>query len=81
MGRHIRSLMLAGSLIASLAAFAGCSQHNRYYDAGHGDYHSWNADEDQHYRQWENDTHREHQDFAKRSADEQKQYWDWRHHQ
>lgn len=79
MRSHISSFLLAGTLIASLAAFAGCSQHNRYYDAGHSDYHSWNADEDQHYRQWENDTRRNHQDFDKRSPDEQKQYWDWRH--
>lgn len=29
------------------------------------------------YTQWEHDTHRQHEDYNKRSADEQKQYRDW----
>lgn len=29
------------------------------------------------YSQWEHDTHREHQDYNKRSPEEQQQYRDW----
>jgi hypothetical protein len=38
--------------------------------------------EDVTYTQWEHETNRPHQDFSKRSPDEQKQYSDWRsnHH-
>lgn len=30
------------------------------------------------YNQWEHDTHREHVDLSKRSADEQREYAEWR---
>jgi len=30
---------------------------------------------------WENQSHREHRDFKKRSEAEQKEYWAWRHNQ
>jgi hypothetical protein len=33
------------------------------------------------YQQWEHDTHREHVDLNKRSAEEQKEYTDWRRSQ
>jgi hypothetical protein len=33
------------------------------------------------YNQWEHDTHREHLDLSKRSAEEQKEYADWRRSQ
>lgn len=37
--------------------------------------------EDDRYAQWERDTHRQHVDVNKRSADEQKQYEDWKRSQ
>ena len=33
------------------------------------------------YNQWEHDTHREHVDLSKRTAEEQREYADWRRNQ
>ncbi|HTW61727.1 MAG TPA: hypothetical protein VMD55_07945 [Terracidiphilus sp.] len=33
------------------------------------------------YNQWEHDTHRQHMDLSKRSAEEQREYADWRRSQ
>jgi hypothetical protein len=58
----------------------GCAVHARVYDPYYHDYHGWAAEEP-YYSRWETETHREHRDFNKRSKDEQKEYWDWRHNQ
>jgi hypothetical protein len=69
--------------LASPAMIAGCSGHAEYrvYDPYYHDYHVWNNDEVVYYQRWEHDTHRDHRDFRKRSPDEQKEYWTWRHSQ
>jgi len=72
-------LLLAAALI-SPALTTGCAVHARVYDPDHGDYHVW-AGETVYYNQWEHDTHRDHRDFNKRSKEEQKEYWNWRHNQ
>jgi hypothetical protein len=56
----------------------GCTVHAGYYDPYYHDRHPWSG-EVVYYQQWETETHRDHRDFKKRSQDEQKQYWDWRH--
>lgn len=77
--RMLASLAL-GTAFLSPALIAGCaSGHARMYDAGYGDYHTWDANENVYYVQWETNTHRDHQDFKRRNADEQKEYWTWRH--
>jgi len=81
MRRYIGSLVLAGALLTSSVGFIGCSGHVRYYDVEYGDYHPWNHEEIVYYDRWEHETHREHRDFDKRSADEQREYWRWRHQQ
>jgi hypothetical protein len=81
MRQYVGSLLLAGALIASSAAITGCSGHVRYYDAEYHDYHPWNHEEVVYYNRWEVETHREHRDFDKRSAEEQNEYWKWRHSQ
>lgn len=53
----------------------------RVYDPGYRDYHNWDANEEGFYSQWEIQTHRRHRDFRKRPANEQKEYWEWRHGQ
>lgn len=58
----------------------GCTVHAGVYDRYHQDHHVW-ATEQPYYSQWEHDTHRQDKDFKKRSSDEQKDYWDWRHKQ
>lgn len=77
-----RSIATTAALTLALSApvVTGCAEHTRVYDPYYHDYHAW-AGEEGYYSQWERDTHRDHSDYNKRSADEQKQYWDWRHGQ
>jgi hypothetical protein len=68
-----------------LAAFAtamvvGCIVHAGYYDPYYHDRHPW-AGEAVYYQQWEHDNHHEHRDFKRRSQQERREYWEWRHHQ
>ena len=77
--RSFAPLMLAAA-IACPAFITGCTVHAGVYDPYYHDYHNWNG-EVVYYSQWEHDTHRDHVDFAKRSAADQKEYWDWRHSQ
>jgi len=78
LSRPVISSLLA-IVFALPVAIVGCSEHYRYYDTDHHDYHVWDNNEVVYYSQWEHDTHRDHKDFNKRSADEQKEYWNWRH--
>ena len=76
--RAVPHLLLA-SLLTAPVALVGCAQHRyRVYDPDDGTYHYWNRNEGVYYNQWEHDTHRQHQDYRKRSQDEQRQYWQWR---
>jgi hypothetical protein len=78
MRRHFRSLMLAAVLISPAVIF-GCAEHVRYYDAEYHDYHTWDHNEIVYYQRWEAETHRQHVDFDRRSDEEKKEYWKWRH--
>ena len=69
---------LAAAIAAPLL-MSGCAVHARVYDPYYHDYHAW-AGESGYYVQWEDNTHRHHEDFRKRNDDEKKEYWDWRHH-
>ena len=63
---------LTGCLLASalmIPLLTGC-----------GPRHDWGPDENRHYTQWENETHREHQDYDRRSRSDQNEYRDWRNH-
>ena len=64
-----------------MTAVAGCAEHHyRVYDPYYTDYHVWNHDEDVYYQRWAVETHRDpHRDFRKIPANEQKEYWTWRH--
>lgn len=77
LSRILSGLALTTALSAPML-FGGCSTH-RTYDPYYNDYHAWNNDEVVYYNRWEHDTHRDHRDFKKRNADEQKEYWTWRH--
>jgi hypothetical protein len=78
--RYFYLLLLAAALIAP-ALFGGCSTPagSRVYDPYNNDYHRWDDHETKYYLQWEGENHREHRDFDKRSEDERKDYWTWRH--
>jgi hypothetical protein len=69
--RLLSALMIAGA-VASPAVVTGCYHHHYY--AG-----TWNDNEAPYYARWEAETHRDHKDWGQRSADEQQQYWTWRH--
>ncbi len=75
--KHFAPLLLAAAL-AFPVLMTGCATHVRYYDPYYNDYHVWDH-EVVYYNQWEHDTHREHQDFKKRSDADKKEYWTWRH--
>lgn len=67
-------ILLAAMLTPALT---GCAVHARVYDPYDNQYHAW-APERGHYQEWEHDTHRKHEDYKRRNADEQKEYWKWR---
>jgi hypothetical protein len=78
--RFVSSLFLAAALASSLWGTACGEHHYRVYDPYYSDYHVWNNGEVVYYQQWSRENHRdEHRDFRKLPADEQKEYWTWRH--
>ena len=67
LSRDLVSLLLLTALAVPIG-LTGCRSHGQYQDDS--------------YSQWERDTHREHVDLNKRSAEDRKQYEDWqRNHQ
>ena len=80
--RALTTFALTTALAAPLL-MGGCAARVGYrtYDPYYNDYHTWDNNEVGFYTQWETNTHREHKDFRKRSADEQKEYWTYRHSQ
>ena len=74
------STLLLAAAISAPALMTGCAARVRVYDPYYHDYHNWNG-ETVYYNQWERDTHRDHVDYNKRNAADQKAYWDWRHSQ
>ena len=77
------SFILLLATVATPVVMSGCSARAGYttYDPYYNDYHRWDPDEVTFYSRWEVDTHRDHRDFDKRSDDEKKEYWTWRHGQ
>jgi hypothetical protein len=75
---RVMSAFLIAGVIASPLAVSGCATH-RVYDPYYHDYHRWNRDEVVFYQRWEVDTRRDHRDWDARNADEQREYWNWRH--
>jgi hypothetical protein len=53
--------------------------HGTYRDDEHHDQHEWNDRENRAYRIWLKEHHRKYRDFAKLRAEEQRDYWGWRH--
>jgi hypothetical protein len=78
-GIGVRTALLIAVLAAPVVT-PGCGPH-RVYDPYYSDYHVWNHNEDGYYRRWESDNHKDHVDIGKRSPDDQKAYFTWRHSQ
>ena len=70
MGRFGRFLLASALMIPLFST--GCVEHRRAY--------AWGPGETPYYERWEHDTHRDHIDYERRNAEDQKAYWNWRKH-
>jgi uncharacterized protein YecT (DUF1311 family) len=52
--------------------------NKRYYDKEHKDYHTWDANEDRSYQQYQSE-HHETRSFVELKPQQQAVYWNWRH--
>jgi hypothetical protein len=79
------NLFVLGVVFTSATMLAGCSARvstgYRVHDGYYNDDHVWDNNEVGFYGRWEGETHRKHVDFRRRNANEQKEYWTWRHNQ
>lgn len=66
-------LLFAAVLLLPILGTA-CAQRRVVY--------AWGPGEQPYYQRWEVETHRQHEDWDRRSKAEQKEYWNWRknHH-
>ena len=76
--RRLDSLLLAALLVAP-ALSTGCAARVRVYDPYHRDYHDWDDREDRAYRRYQSERHEEYHELSRRRAEEQRDYWKWRH--
>lgn len=80
--RIFNTLLLGAALIAPLSIVSTAraeDHHGVYRDEEHHDQHEWNNREDRAYRIWLKEHHRKYKDFGKMRADDQRDYWAWRH--
>jgi hypothetical protein len=54
-------------------------KQTRVYDRSHKDYHDWNENEDKSYRQYAGEQHQDFREYQTLNAEQQDQYWNWRH--
>jgi hypothetical protein len=74
------SSLFAAAVVSSLIGTTACAPRAyRVYDPYYRDYHPWNGHETVYYQRWEGETRRGHIEFGQRHADEQREYWTWRH--
>jgi hypothetical protein len=82
--RHLISVVMAAAFVSPMI-ITGCaarvSTGYRIHDGYYNDEHVWDGNEITFYTRWEGETHRDHRDFRRRRADEQKEYFTWRHNQ
>jgi hypothetical protein len=85
MSRFWSAALLSAALMApiTMAPKALRAQDQKsartYHDAQHNDDHAWNGQEDKAYRIYAKQNHRKTSDFSKLKADDQQNYWNWRH--
>ena len=76
MRRSGSSMILVLALCGGMGA---CAARVRVYDAPHHDYHRWNGREEASFRVYLNEKHMPYRDFQRLDANEQNDYWNWRH--
>ena len=57
------------------------TSQKRVYDLEHKDYHNWDSNEDQQWKQYQSTEHLKSRDYSKASKKQQGDYWNWRHQQ
>ena len=86
--RFLSSLVLTVALLTPGVGVAAAQERAevkvgpasvRVYDRSHKDYHAWDDQEDQRYRQYLNDKHQTYRPIAKLSKRQQTEYWNSRH--
>jgi hypothetical protein len=87
--RKYLGVLSAGILCAGamLAGMVGCQQQPApasstttvVEDTDHHDSHHWDDKEAAAYRRWEAEKSAQHQEYAARNPQDQKDYWNWRH--
>lgn len=77
--RKILGTLALTATLAAPAVISGCAA--RVYDYQYRDYHHWDGRERGYYEEWEDRTHRRHEDYDRRDRDEQREYWQWRNRQ
>ena len=75
---RVRRLAVIAFALAATGSVGACSHNHDVYDASANRYHHWDGREDAAYRRWEQERRMSHVEYARRSADEQRQYWEWR---
>ena len=73
------SLMAAAFTAPMLMTPTPMQAQQRYHDEARNDDHEWNNHEDRAYRIWVKQNHRKYQNFAQLRAEDQRNYWAWRH--
>src|SRR5262249_19727473 len=83
MNMRDRPRWLSAVIVAALigpAAAMGCATHHNYNPYYYREYPEWDDHDRTYYLFWENETHREHREYLRRSEREQRVYWEWRRH-
>ena len=89
--RYLSSFLLTAVMAAPVAMMAAAQPQDdrkeenrqgengkRYYDKGHKDYHTWDANEDRSYQRYQTEHHQK-RAFVHLSTQQQTNYWTWRH--
>ena len=76
--RILNTAMLGAALLVPVSLPA--QEHRTYHDERNKDEHHWDSHEDRAYRMWVKENHRKYRAFNRLRAEEQQNYWEWRHH-
>jgi hypothetical protein len=83
--KFVNGLLLGAALMVPAALFADGSKTTttttttRYYDSDSKDYYQWTPSEDDAYRVYLGEQHRDCVEFPKEKVTEQREYFKWRH--
>ena len=78
---YVASILLAAALAspAMIVTACGAQDDRGVYDRDHKDYHKWDDRENQAWRRFLAENHRQEHEFTRADQKEQQEYWNWRH--